>query len=812
MPTILPPILGMPPMFEDNESHINEKMMDSMPVATIRPAYPSFLKGMSTMKVDTSKGKNEYNALLRSHGFQLHDENAGVKVAFLADSFPTDSFSNSYTEGFLQQFSNGLSKKASTLIQTVGGRTGFDAAANVTDAFKDITKGMPGGGMMGNAAGVAGKFLRSADKAVQNRSATNNNLANSIMGNANAIAGGSRVDFPQIWSDSQFTPSYTMTIRLYNPDPSSEDTTNIYIIGPIGALMLLGIPISTDGEGSTYNYPFLHDIKCPGIYHLNPCYISNIAVIKGGDQQQIAYNQRMGIVDVRIDFGSLFSSMLASKGDGINESRPNLKSYLSAMRENKTLKYVNPSSDGPGDNGPGDNGPGDTPGPGDNGPVNIPDPSGGGGENRDPDPEITKKMYTDIVKNAGSLKKALAGGSIISKAMGKELFKDGIIDLADLMSSFPDINISELESLIDSLPSTIVSNLNIDQIKTIGKSMLQNILDNALDLNLPKNDIFNLGEGLMDNISKIAGDSNLSITDIISSKLSFIDTMKNSLTNGMAISFDGAKNLFSSIAGIGNKLNIGTDSALSMGTSLLGNLKSNIGGFLSGNQLVHSAGTMLGTISDKLTPDEGFNLLTKLKSSIGDFNLSSGIDLVNKVKSVADGDIFASLDLVDSIKKLSGEFGMDDNNMLSSALGIFDSVKKTVADTGIPDNTIVKGGIELFKSNYNAYGNYDVSLHSTADLLKTATNIASKLNVPGVDVVSSSVSIFDNFTDIKTTLNISDMNILDSSYSILGNIQNISSEMGITNQDTMVTGRNIMGNMSNITSDIDTMMYILDLS
>jgi hypothetical protein len=151
-----------------------------------------------------------------------------------------------------------------------------------------------------------------------------------------SLAAGSRIDFPMVWKSSSFQPSYTMTVRLYNPDPTSKSMTKKYIIGPIAAIMLLGIPISEDG--STYSWPYLHRVDSPGIYELDPAYIQNITIIKGGDQQQIAYNQRLGIVDVRIDFGSLFSSMLASN-KRTTKTRPTLRKYLRSM-ENHTNAWT----------------------------------------------------------------------------------------------------------------------------------------------------------------------------------------------------------------------------------------------------------------------------------------------------------------------------------------------------------------------------------------------------------------------------------------------------------------------------------------
>jgi hypothetical protein len=154
---------------------------------------------------------------------------------------------------------------------------------------------------------------------------------NRILNSADILAAGGRIDFPMLWKNSTFAPSYTMTIRLYNPNPASREITAKYIIGPVAALLLLGLPQSV-GEGA-YSWPFIHRIWSPGIYNIDPAYISNITIVKGGDQQQISWKQRMGVVDVRIDFGSVFNSILSNASESRN--RPTLKGYLSAMAGEK---------------------------------------------------------------------------------------------------------------------------------------------------------------------------------------------------------------------------------------------------------------------------------------------------------------------------------------------------------------------------------------------------------------------------------------------------------------------------------------------
>jgi hypothetical protein len=163
-------------------------------------------------------------------------------------------------------------------------------------------------------------------------------LANTPMGKTmGAILAGARLDFPYVWKNSSYTPTYNFTIRLYNPNPKSKWATRKYIIGPLAALLLLALPI-TD-EGSVYRWPFIHKIVCPGIFELKAACISNITVVKGGDQNQIGFNQRLAMVDVRFEIGSLYRSVLAGKDTKeMDEKRPTLTNYLKNLEDENTIK------------------------------------------------------------------------------------------------------------------------------------------------------------------------------------------------------------------------------------------------------------------------------------------------------------------------------------------------------------------------------------------------------------------------------------------------------------------------------------------
>lgn len=332
-------IPGLPPDLSTDGSisgKTNIVMRNSMPLVKIYPGEPSFTEGLSlfrrigTFGKPTDKGLS-YSRLLADHGFHIqqpggdNSQDGGyIAFAYLADSFPTDSFTNEYGENFLQKFTDVASEGAASISQMMGAR-------DVGEATQKFIGALKGGG---TAANLVGTGLEKGKEALTDILGTISGAVPGFGRGVNLIsslAAGSRIDFPMVWKTSGFQPSYTMTIRLYNPAPQSEASTNKYIIGPIAAIMLLGIPLSKDGHA--YSWPFIHRIKSPGIFDLDPAFISNITVIKGGDQQQISYQQRLSIVDVRIDFGSLFSSMLAAKGLGRN--RPTLEKYLNTFREYK---------------------------------------------------------------------------------------------------------------------------------------------------------------------------------------------------------------------------------------------------------------------------------------------------------------------------------------------------------------------------------------------------------------------------------------------------------------------------------------------
>jgi hypothetical protein len=337
---VLEPFLGafgMPP-----KTHLSDDLIvNSMPIAEIIPCRPNFARGITLFSV--TKDTTAYDNILKNHGFELARH--PIRVAFIADNFPTDSFSNEYGETFLQKFTDVGSQGLAQIAQIMGAQNAIQGGERLGQAIGSAGEAM-GEGALGKLFGAAGGAVTGAASSIKNfvnalkQSGGGAGAIGSAADRLSNLLAGHRVDFPQVWRNSAYSPSYTMTVRLYNPNPGNAMSVKRHIVGPLAVLLALAMPRSSGG--STYNWPFFHKIKCKGIYNLDPAVITNITVVKGGDQQQISYAQTLSIVDVRIDFGSVFNSIL-SEEKGHVTNRPTLKSYLDSIEKDSSLLTFNRS-------------------------------------------------------------------------------------------------------------------------------------------------------------------------------------------------------------------------------------------------------------------------------------------------------------------------------------------------------------------------------------------------------------------------------------------------------------------------------------
>jgi hypothetical protein len=225
----------------------------------------------------------------------------------------------------------------SELRMITGKRSMSEALGALSDA--GYNQGGVLGTMMGVGSSVAGGVAGGIEYGLD-----------SIAGSsASKIAIGSKVDFPTIWQGGGYMSSLSFTVRLYNPNPRSQEAYDEYILKPLAHLLPLVTPVADSPY--TYSFPLLVKIDSPGLFCMDTGCVTSIDMIKGGDSNDITFGQQPGMVDLKITVNNLYNTMII---DPLKESgepevetnntsgRPTLKRYFDNMRS-KT-EYDDPYS------------------------------------------------------------------------------------------------------------------------------------------------------------------------------------------------------------------------------------------------------------------------------------------------------------------------------------------------------------------------------------------------------------------------------------------------------------------------------------
>lgn len=319
--------IGFPPSTYVSDAEVE----NSMPVLNITPQVPTGPTGPTLFSLTDASG--EYQKILNSLGYSV---NMPLKVAFMADSFPVDTFTNEYTETFLQKMTDVASQGVSQLMQMSGQKTLSGGIEAISESLSQIAEKT--GGAIGSAIGMAGSVGKTAaaevarlKEALQSSAGSDAAFLSNAADTLDKMMGGHRIDYPKVWSNSAYSATYSINVKLFNPKPGNKAYTEKYIIGPLAALLCLSIPTTSDGY--SYNWPFFHKVEAQGFFLLDSAVITNITVNKGGDQHQIAFTKTLGMVDVRIDFASLYESMVLEDSGGQHIlGRPSVKRYLETLQ------------------------------------------------------------------------------------------------------------------------------------------------------------------------------------------------------------------------------------------------------------------------------------------------------------------------------------------------------------------------------------------------------------------------------------------------------------------------------------------------
>ena len=215
-------------------------------------------------------------------------------LAFYIDCGTTvdDSFSNSTTESALASGINTLSDKGremNFLIGNIGGEAGLKLDA------------LTGGGEVDD-------FVNDVQGAVDEILGKSGSIFHSILGKASTVLAGGRIIFPEIWTDSSFSRSYSCSMKLVSP---SGDKLSVYlnILVPIYHLLALTLPRQSTNQA--YFSPFLVRAHCAGSFNVDMGIISGLSITKGDEGEWSVYGIPT-VANVNFEIKDLYDGMYMS--------------------------------------------------------------------------------------------------------------------------------------------------------------------------------------------------------------------------------------------------------------------------------------------------------------------------------------------------------------------------------------------------------------------------------------------------------------------------------------------------------------------
>lgn len=330
---ILPSIIGVPPSYSGGmiengaPADMSEVIADTMPILEIFPSEQTAVAGLELYRLTPAFAQfaeelnEKYKITIPSN------EDQSIKVACLNNSPPMESFSNDFTESNL---ASGMMPEANDVLSTASFVLGA-TSANVGERIGAVEKANgPLGGILSKAGGAASDIQKKLQEEASKGGLKGAAARSALM--AAAMKAGRGIDFPQVWKTSSWSPSYSINVRLYNPSPGSVALTNKYIVAPLATLLMFVVPRTNDGY--TFFWPWMCHYRMRGLFDIKGGYIKSIQVVKGGDDNAIAFNQRPGIVDLKIELGTVFSTMISNRNQSLSDI-PSLTDWLDNFEDSK---------------------------------------------------------------------------------------------------------------------------------------------------------------------------------------------------------------------------------------------------------------------------------------------------------------------------------------------------------------------------------------------------------------------------------------------------------------------------------------------
>lgn len=225
---------------------------------------------------------------------------ASTSIPFYLDSEDSisESFSNDTTESMIAQPANAISDKARELQFLMGTHgVGMNENNRLYSAIKDATQSV-----MGAAVNVTDDIPMLGG------------LVKSLTSELVTVVSGGRIVFPEIWSSSSYSRSYSINMKFRSPDP---DPLSIFLNVDLPILILANMTAGRQFGKSANGYgsPFLVRATYKSLFACDLGIISDLSITRGGDGRWNSAGQALS-ADVSVTIKDLYSTMFMSHSQG----------------------------------------------------------------------------------------------------------------------------------------------------------------------------------------------------------------------------------------------------------------------------------------------------------------------------------------------------------------------------------------------------------------------------------------------------------------------------------------------------------------
>lgn len=213
------------------------------------------------------------------------------------DTSISEDFGNSLTESSLASTVNGISDMA----REINFLTGYTSEALDSDWLSQNTD-------------VASHMQNIND--MVNSILGHNSFLTNLSKHLTSVASGGKLIFPKIWSDSDFSRSYNVKIKLTSPD-CNKLSIFLNILVPLFHLLGFVSPQTMPENPNGYTSPFIVRAIYKSFFNVDMGIITSMSVDKGGDCQWTVDGLPTSI-EVSLTIKDLYEAMGITKSGGEN--------------------------------------------------------------------------------------------------------------------------------------------------------------------------------------------------------------------------------------------------------------------------------------------------------------------------------------------------------------------------------------------------------------------------------------------------------------------------------------------------------------